>query len=320
MLLVVANLLWFLAGGLGLLLVASMKRTGPEGPVGMHMVTAPLALGQAIAVACGLGAGALAETGWFATAVGWALPGYVVAMTALPFAALSSRWRAAALAAVVAAVAGAAGAIDGVHAHAVVSWIGGALVVATGLGGYGLLAALWLHVERNRAAADAADAERMDEYQRTQSAWELGEWNKLPANAELWQLIQFAYALNEDVQEQCQARIAAIEDLDRQMAALLRTGWAEHALRYVAQDYPQSRAPLAPSLAPFLDAECTKWEAHLRGAPLPQSWAVNLTKYVDCMVAVIADGGDLKSQATRWRTMLQGIRGLSPLARDLEVA
>ena len=317
---VLANLLLLLAGGLGLGLVTSMRRTGPEGPVGAHMITAPLAIGQLVAVAIGLAAGSMTATGGFATAVGWSLPGYLVLMTVLPLLALTPRWRPVAVGASYAAILGCAGVVNGAALGATAALVGGALVVGAGAGGYGILLTLWWHSEQNRARAAAAEVERQDEYQRTQSAWELGEWKKLPVDAELWQLIQFAHALHPDVRQQCQARIASFADLDRRMDELLRTGWAEHALHYVAHDYPRSRAPLAAALAPFLDRECVKWEEQLRTATMPQTWAGNVSKYVECMRAVIQDGGDLRAQAERWRTMLQSIRGLSPLAAELEVA
>jgi len=317
MMLVLANVLLLLAGGLGLLLVLSLRRSGPEGPVGAHMVTAPLALGQAAAVACGLAGGSVAGMGALATVVGVALPGYVVAMTIVPIAALSERWRVPVRLATVAVVAGAALVIHGNEVGPLAAWSGAAALAAMGAGGYGVLLAWWVQVERNRARAAQAEVGRMDEFRASQSAWELGEWQKLPADAELWQLIQFAHAHHPEVRAQCQARMRALPDLDRRMDELLRTGWAEHALHYVAVDYPHSRASLAAALAPFLDAECDKWAAHLRDAAMPHTWSVNLAKYVDCMRAVLADGGDLHAQAARWRTMLRSIRGLGPLADGL---
>lgn len=318
MTLLFANLLLLAGAGPMLVLVLADKRTGPEGPVGAHMITGPLALAQVLAMALALWAGAMTPAGWLATAVGWCLPGYFVAMTVLPILALSRRWRRLAVLGALAGLAGCALVVDGAAWRPELAFVGGILVAAAGAIGYGMLFSLWLQTANNHARAAASEAERDDKFHREQSAWQLGEWRKLPADAELWQLIQFVHALHPEVQAQCQARIAAMPDLDARMAALLRTGWAEHALRYVARDYPHSRRALAPSLAPFLDAECPKWEAQLRSAPRPETWSANLDKYVECMRAVIADGGDLQAQAARWRNMLRSIRGLSPLARQLE--
>lgn len=318
MTLLFANLLLLAGAGPMLVLVLADRRTGPEGPVGAHMITGPLALAQGLAMALALWAGTMTSTGWLATAVGCCLPGYFVAMTVLPILALSRHWRRLAVLGALAGLAGSALVVDGAAWRPELAFVGGFLVLVAGAIGYGMLFSLWLQAASNHARAAAAEAERDDKFQREQSAWQLGEWRKLPADAELWQLIQFVHSLHPEVQAQCQARIAALPDLDTRMAALLRTGWAEHALRYVARDYPHSRRALAPALAPFLDAECPKWETQLRGAPRPETWSVNLDKYVECMRAVIADGGDLQAQASRWRNMLRSIRGLSPLARQLE--
>lgn len=320
MMLVLANLLLLFTGGPAVLLVSSNPRTGPEGPVGVHMVTAPLAIGQAVAVGLGLAAGALAWPGWAGAVLGILLPGYVVAMTVLPILALDRRWRPLAVAAVHAAVAGCALVVNGAALPVAFGLAGAGLVAAVAVGGYAMLAMLWLQSMRNHAAVAAADQESRERFRTEQSAWQLGEWNKLPADAELWQLIQFAHALHPEVEAACRARIAAFPDLDARMDALLRTGWAEHALRYVAEHYPHSRAALAPALRPFLLAEGDKWEAQLRHAELPHTWQGNLAKYVDCMVAVRRDGGDLAEPIARWRTMLAGLRGLAHLASRLDVA
>jgi hypothetical protein len=318
MTLLFANLLLLAGAGPMLVLVLADRRTGPEGPVGAHMITGPLALAQVLAMALALWAGTMTGTGWLAPAVGWSLPGYFVALLALPIVALERRRRSYVMPTVVASLAGCALVVDGAAWRSELAFVGGALVLAAGAIGYGILLAMWLQSVNNRARAAAAEIERDDKFQREQSAWQLGEWRKLPKDAELWQLIQFVHALHPEVEAECQARIAALPDLDAKMAALLRTGWAEHALRYVAREYPHSRRALAPALAPFLDAECRKWEEQLRTAPRPETWSVNLDKYVECIRAVIADGGDLQAQAARWRKMLRSIRGLSPLAQQLE--
>jgi hypothetical protein len=322
--LILANLLLLAGGGLMILMAASMKGSGPEGPVGAHMVTAPLAIAQALAVAFGLAAGCFAGLppgfGWLGTAVGCALPGYVVGLTVLPILVLDQRWREWARAGVFAAVAGCFATIDGAQVAIGVAIAGGVLVLAGGGFGYGLLLALWWQMEKGREATARADAERMQTFDVEQRAFELGEWQKLGTNAELWQLIQYAHARHDDVRTQCQQRIRELPDLDAKMDALLRTGWAEHALDYVVRDYPHGRAPLVAALAPFLDAECSRWESYLKDAPTPDTWGGNLLKYVDTIRVVQADGGDLRAQAERWRTMLRGFGGLAPLASRIDAA
>lgn len=141
--LLLATLLLLPAGGLMLLLVLAERRTGPEGPVGFHLVTGPMAIGQAASVGFALAAGSLAGTGWFATVVGIALPGYVVAATVLPVVGLSGRWRPLAVAGSIAAVGGCVGVLLGAEWVPAAGVPGGVLVAATGAGGYGLLLAMW---------------------------------------------------------------------------------------------------------------------------------------------------------------------------------
>ena len=317
--LLLATVLLLLAGGLMVVMVLADSRCGPEGPVGAHLITAPMAVGQALAVGLALGAGSLAATGWHCAVVAGALPGYVVALTVLPILAFGPRNRPLAVAGVLAAVAGCGSVLAGVHSHAA-GLAGGAIVAIAGAAGYGLLLALLWQLHGNRLRAAFANAERHDRWRSEQQAWELGEWARMPADAELWQLVQFVHAQHPDVRAQCQARIAALPDLDERMVALLATGWAEHALTYVAREYPRSRQPLAPALAKLLDAELPRWEATLRGAALPHTWSANLAKYVEVVRAVHADGGDLRAQARTWRRMLASVRGLDGLVRALDAA
>lgn len=175
-------------------------------------------------------------------------------------------------------------------------------------------------MEANRVRSSIAATKREEEWRTEQSAWQLGEWQKLPAEPEMFKLIQFVNAMHPEVHAQCHAKIAALPDLDARMDALLRTGWAEHALSFVARDYPRSRAALAPALAEFLDGKFPEWESRLREAELPHTWSGNVSNFVEVIRATIADGGDLRAQAAQWRTLLREIKGLSHYARELEVA
>lgn len=323
--LILATLLLGLAGGLMLLMVLSNPRVGPEGPVGAHMVTGPMAIGQAVAVGIALAVGALADTGWLRTTVAIALPGYVIALTVLPVTAMSARTRLFSVAAILGALAGCTAVLGAAHVPeadgiAVVGIVGGALVALAGLGGYGLVAAMLVQAAISSAREAAASAEREDQWRKEQAAWQLGEWQKLPPNAELSQLMMFVHAQDETVRSQCHARIAAMPDLDERMDALLRTGWAEHAISFVAHDYPRSRAPLAPALAEFLDGQFAGWESTLRSAELPHTWSGNVSHLVAVMRTTIADGGDLRAQAAKWAAMLGSIRGMGHFANELAVA
>lgn len=308
-----ATLLLALSGALSLL-VAFEKRRGPEGPVGAHLITGPLAIAQAIATAIGIANQDLAPLGLPTWPLYLCLPGAIVTLTILPFLAMELRWRPLARTGLVASIAGSALAILGTLLAPWTVWLGNGLVLLTGLSGYATLLAWRLRTLQQRVAVAASDERSADEFRTRQSAWQLGEWQKVPAAAELWQLIPFACALHPEVAQQCQERIAALPDLDAEMTALLRTDWAPHALRYVQRHYPRSRAPLAAALGPFLDAECQRWAEHLRTAPEPQNWAGNLQSLLDCAATVIADGGDLLEPMQRWHTMLRQVRRLEGLA------
>lgn len=308
-----ASLLLALAGTLSLVL-AFERRRGPEGPVGAHLITGPLALAQALATAIGIASQDSATFGLPTWPLYLSLPGSVVAGTILPFLAMEQRWRTLARTGLIAAIAGSALAIHGPMLTPWAVLLGNSLVLLTGLGGYATLVAFWLHTQQQRVAAAASDERSADEFRTQKAAWQLGEWQKVPASAELWQLIPFACALHPEVAQQCHDRIAALPDLDDKMTALLRTDWAPHALRYVQRHYPHSRAPLAAALGPFLAAECQRWAEHLRTAPEPQNWAGNLHSLLDCAAAVIADGGELHESMRMWHTMLLQVRRLDGLA------
>lgn len=315
-----ATVLLALSGAL-LLLIAFDRRRGPEGPVGAHLVTGPLAIAQIVALAIGVHWQVEAPFGTPLWPIYLGLPGILVALTAWPIQAMEVRHRWPCRLGVIAAVTGGALAVQGAQLAPAFQLLGNGLVLATGLAGYAMLLGLYLHNLRQRVAVAEHDRAAQDDFRTRQAAWQFDEWQKLPASAELWQLIQFAGAFHPEVAAQCHARIAALPDLDTQMDALLRTDWAPHAMRYIEEHYPRSRAPLATALAPFLDRECKRWGEHLRGAEQPRNWAGNLISLLGCAAAVQADGGDLRPQIQRWHGMLAKIRGLEALAaRTAELA
>jgi len=315
--LLLANVLLVVSGAVLLLLAFSPKRSNPEGPVGAHLVTLPLAIGQVGAVALAVAGGAVVDLGVSAAWLYGALPGQLVALTALPILALEpskgARWRVA----VVLAVLGVALLVDG-HAlapgTAALQRIGAVLVVGAAAIGYGMLAALLVQEQRNAVASARAAVTRQSDFEARQAEFQLGEWRTVAADAPLWRLVQFTHAFHPDVQRECLARIAALPDLDAAMADTLTTGWAEQALGYIRDHYPRSRAALAPALATYLDAERGRWRKTLDGAPLPGSYFGNLMKFVEVALKVQADGGDLRAPMGRWADLLQGRRGLEPLA------
>lgn len=292
------------------------KRTGPEGPVGIHMVTGPLALLQAIAL--GL---AFTQASWAGLGIGrgWlylTLPGHLVSSTVLPTLVLAARWRSLAR---LDAIAAAVGCLLVANGDALIP--GGLALGITGLAlvglhsgiGYAMLFALWLHIEGNRASAARADVVRQSEFEASQAEWQRGEWAKLPANAELWQLIQFTNAFAPEVKEQCLARIAHLPELEHEMQALLATGWAEHALSYLEQHYPLPFGPLAVPFDAFLIEQSQRWENTLRDDRQAGSWYYNLVRFFSIGERIAADGGDVREGMRQWVARLDGKRGLAEL-------
>lgn len=316
----IASLLFVPGGALLALLTFPQKRWGPEGPVGAHMITAPLALAVTVAFALGGLAGGLAQMG----VPGWptvaALPGTFVALVLLPLITSARRQVPWAQLGVAAALLGTAIVLWAPAAGAprALACTGLGLVAAVAAAGYGMLLVFWVSTVNARVRAVADAREREAEFRSSQSQWQRDEWAKLPPNPELWQLIQFVGGFDDDLRRECHARIAALPDLEARMAALLGTGWAEHALRYLADVYPRSTAPLAAPLAALLLAECERWRSTLDHQGEPASWWANLAKFVEAAERVARDGGDVQRPMRAWAELLRGRRGLESLQQRAE--
>jgi hypothetical protein len=315
MLVVAANLLLALAGLPFLLLMLGRQSFGPEGPVGFHMVTLPLALGMAGAIALSACAGRLQSLGIHGSVALVCLPGLVIALAALPALGLELPWRPLHKGLGVAAVAAVALLVNGTESGTGRSLAGAAAMTLgiLSLGGYSLVASMaWEH-HKNAFAAVQADRERMTAFEERQAAWQLAEWAKLPPEPELWQCIQFTHAFHPAVRRACHERIAAIPDLDQQMQRLLGSGWAEHALAYIEQYYPRSRASLAGAMADFMDHKLPEWQSTLATAQIPSSYFGNLASVLQAAAAIAGDGGDLSRACNDWVPLLKGKAGLEPL-------
>ncbi len=296
------------------MLTFSRQRFGPEGPVGAHMITLPLALVQAVGLGFGVHGGLLADTVLPAAALYAALPGYVVAMLFLPILTNAPRQRFLMRAGVALALGGGALAFAG----AATSTAPLALVGALGplvVGGVGCFVVLQFFAQqaRNAAAQASADAERMDRFEREQSEFQRSEWAKLPPQPELWQLIQFTHAMAPEVRAEARAKLAALPDLEGAMRDLLGTGWAKHAIDTLRDAYPLSLAPLLPALAPLYRREAKSWESSLAG-PNPGSWCGNLAPWIDVAERAAKDGADVRACMTSWAHLLAGKPGLESLA------
>jgi hypothetical protein len=162
------------------------------------------------------------------------------------------------------------------------------------------------------------DAERERKFDEDQTAFDAGEWAKLPAEAGLWQLIPYTHSRSEAVRTACRARIAARPSLEADMAALLGTGWAMHAVAYLRDAWPLAYAPLAPAFGAFLEKELPGWTTTLHGAN-PMSWEANISGYFDVAGKIVKEGGNLREPLEKWRSLLEetGMGGLATTVKGL---
>jgi hypothetical protein len=306
------------AVALTLPLALSKRGLGPEGPVGAHMVTIPLALLGAAGLAILIGKGLWACFPYARTLAAGLLCGYVALMTLLPILALRPGLARAACLLILAAelAAGVAGVMD--VAPGPLRMSSGLVLAAAGLGGWGVLGAWAVAAAANAARAAEADARRMDAFEREQAAFEAGEWAKLPPSPGLWQLIQFVDSRNPDVRAACRAAIAARPTLEAELIELLGSGWAKYGADYIVDLYERPPAPLAPAYGKFLEASLREWESTLAQHPNPGIWEPNLNPLLDAAVKIARGGGDLREPLRAWAALLERTRGLEGLAARLQ--
>lgn len=316
-LVVIANILLVLSALPTLLLALETSRGGPEGPVGFHLVTAPLALLQVLALAIAIHRGV-----WDFAPVGrpvlyFLLLPYLIGMTVLPFFGLNRDFTGplSKVGMVVVVVA----CFAAVNRFPFPGLAVSGLVLSMGsVGGLAVVGGLLKEEIANSIRVAAADADRMDSFQISQAAFDAGEWAKLPEQPELWQLIQFTHSFNKDVQKQCLEKIAALPDLEQKMIALLGTGWADHSLRYLNEYYPLRYGPLANVFAGFLDKELAKWKPQLTNNPGAGNFAINLYRHFDVAEKIMKDGGDLRAPLERWVTFLGKLKGMGMLTHRVK--
>lgn len=315
LLLILANVLLVLSALPTLLLALETRRAGPEGPVGFHMVTAPLALLQVIALAIAIHRGVFD----FLPA-GRLLPyamllPYFIGMTLLPvfgternFVGPLSKF---AMVAVVLACFATVNRFPGLILCSVVLSLASLVGIAT-------VGSLLKESFENSIRSAQAESERMTAFEESQSKFQAAEWAKLPEHPELWQLIQFTHPFDKELKRQCLEKIAALPDLEQKMIALLDTGWADHSLAYLTDHYPLPYAPLAPAYAKFLHKELKRWDPQLRNNPHAGNWAVNLYRHFDVAEKIVKEGGDLKAPLQRWLKLFKEAKGLGMLKHRVE--
>jgi len=309
-LIILANVLLVLSAIPTILLALETRRGGPEGPVGFHMVTAPLALLQVIALAIAIHRGVFDFLQAGRPIVYLLLIPYLIGITILPVFGLDrgitgplSKF---AMAAVIVACFVSVNRFPGLFLSA-------AVLALSSLGGLTAVGALLKQNFENSIRAATADQERMTAFEESQSKFQAAEWAKLPENPELWQLIQFTHPFDKELKRKCLEKIAALPELEQKTIDLLGTGWADHALAYIDDHYPLGYEPLAPAYAAFLDKELKKWDPQLRNNPHAGNWAINLYRHFTVAEKIVKGGGDLKAPLERWLKLFTEAKGMGEL-------
>lgn len=315
LLLVLANLLAVISGGLLVVLAITAKPTRGENLMGFHLVTTPLGLAQATAALLGLIAHGV-EPAWLGWLAGLLLPGYAFALLALPFACLDRRGATLARAAVLLAVLATLAVVDGPF---VTAWapVGGAAVIAV-YGGLAvaLVAKWWLGPKLRRMVQFHRPA-GPDEWQLKQGEWQREQWQQVLPDATAGRLLEFVRAFAPEVKAMSVQRLAALPDLLEQIANLLRTSTASDAPHYVVNHWPGRRADLAGAMRDHLELMLADAKQRLKRDRGPNPFLGNYAGSLDAAIAVQQDGGDVHAALQRWHDFLASVPSHRQMAKQL---
>lgn len=315
-------MLWFgtVLCALGGMLLAALalpgKPTRGENLIGAHLYTAPLALAFTIGALCVLLGAPLPHpaASWV---LGLSLPGLLPAMTLLPLAAHGHRHALLAKAAVLLVVLAPFALGHGGNLHAALPWLGaGVLVLVAAAGLWGVFGS-WL---RRRLARWTAGLRRRapSAFEVEQGDWQRRQWLAVPPVASVEVLLGHARALAPDVRTACQQRLLAHPDLEAGLAAALRGPEPGAALWYLRHCYPRAKAPFAAPLVELLAGMRRTWPERLRADSHPRPWTGDLLPALECAVAVLREGGEVRDELLAWQGELAALPPFAELAQDLE--
>ena len=314
-LMVLANLLVVVSGGLLVVLAVTAKPTRGENLMGFHLVTTPLGLAQALAALLGLLAHGV-EPAWLGWLAGLLLPGYAFALLALPFVCLDGRGATLARAAVLLAVLATFAVVDGPFVTTWASVAGAAVIAVYGAIAVALLAKWWLGPKLRRMVQFHRPT-GPDEWQLKQGEWQRGQWQQVPADATAGRLLEFVRAFAPEVKAQSLQRLAALPDLLAQIAHLLRTSTISDAPHYVVHHWPGRRSDLAGAMRDHLDLMLADAKQRLQRDRGPNPFLGNYVGSLDAAIAVQQDGGDVREALQRWHDFLAAVPQHREMARQL---
>lgn len=306
-------------GGASLTAMAMGGRpTRGENMVGTHLITGPMALAFTlgallVALATGVTPTALAVA-FYAT-----LPGLAIGMTILPLAAYGRRTGIIKLA--VPCVVAAPFAIGhGAALHPMLPNAGAAVLSLIGA------ASTWMMLGyRVRRFISSIRHRLFGRFrQRAPSGWDLQQgnwqreqWQKVPADASVEQLLPHARALAPDVREACHARLLAHPDLVAGLIAGMQGGDPGMVFWYLTFHYPRAKAPFAKAIGDALAAMRATMPQRLRHDDHPRPWTGELVPALECATAVLLDGGDVRDELQAWQRELAAMPKFAGLAKQI---
>lgn len=312
-----ADVLCALAGVLLLVMTLPGRSMRGEAFVGAHLVTGPMALAFTLGAVAVQFAAPL-PFAWANALLALCWPGVVVGLTFLPLAAYGGR-RAPLVKTVMPVVVAAPFLLGhGGAWHAAVPWFGAGALASVGLGGTWVLLEQPLRRWRMRLGrALSASPPEPSAWEREQAEWQRGEWRKVPVAAGVATLLQHARSLAPEVRAACHERLVAHPDLDAALAAELRGPQPAEALWYIAHHYPRSRQVFAAPIRELLASLRATWPERLRADTHERPWTGDLMPALECAVAVLVAGGDVRAELRAWQQELASLPKFRGMAQEL---
>lgn len=300
-----------------LLLCLPGRPTRGENFVGFHLVTTPLALASAASMLLGLLVHGVAPA-WFAVLAYTSLPGYVLALVVLPFACFERRRARLAKLLVCVAVVGSVLLAAGPH---LAPWaaVAGAAVEVTYGGFTTLLVAGWGLRNRVRRWWPRRRVASGSDFESRQAVWQREQWQKLPPDALVAQLLGFVRSFDRDVQSQCVQRLEATPDLAARLDEVLRQPHDNDAPFYLVHHGAKVRTQVVGGVNAMLDRQLAEARERLRRSRDDERpFLGNFAGTLEAGVAVLQAGGDVRAALQRWVEFLLQVPSHQRLGKQLQ--
>ncbi|MEZ6018166.1 MAG: hypothetical protein R3F49_23880 [Planctomycetota bacterium] len=304
-------MIW-LIGSLPLLaMLLAARPTRGENLTAAHLVTGPAALPPTLAAALFLWVvrDALGLAAWLGLAC---LPGYWVAMLALPLTATSPRHAWSSKAAGLLGFAAPAVLGNGAALGDWVPWLGFAAIVGLAAWVYGLagpyvLRPVWQRLAprlmRNLRAQERREGPPSN-FERSQATWQRERWQHVTQSASVDELLPFVRAFAPEVKAASLERLAAHANLTESLERSIIRGGNSDPLNYLVHHYPRSRRELAPAMTARLEQVHGTWTEAARNTTKPPEVPEGLINLLDASIAVLRDGGELRPSLAKWKALL----------------